>query len=521
MEVNDGNSGAKRGIFMRKLLVALTTIALVVTGVQAGNATDSWSPIGESGPIEVSNPKDRLDAGFHNLYVLEQAQPMATRGFYRIGYPREKYTFDTLIVCPDVGPRLDCGTGKSGRASGDAMLPVCGTEIESCIEKVWIYEAGQIPAEAQFVRSLRGETTKGYALRGIPRGSTAAIWKGAKAHTGGDEYVAQASIGFSILDGQIDLQSLELSVIPTAETSSNMAGDPKFIVCAPPNLPEGQVGVCGSSGNNGFNVRCAYTQQGVCGSTKLFAENTRVAVQLRLPNQISGWFHGRMKSPDIQVTKINDMYNMVKVDASPVQVGRFFTQSRPDLGDPKPQDMFDYMGRGGPYTIFGSNSQDAFTILSKFRDRAKDTANGVSTLWSVSTIPSPNSSGSGQCLADTSRVLGIVTTNAAVYYGRAPEFRNGFLNYEVAGMHYLPGGIELSQGSYDLVMRSDLARCLYGFSNAPLSASVSVVNSKGQKSFATTVVNEKNGWLKMAAYGFTFSKKVIKVKITKAKKKKR
>jgi hypothetical protein len=118
-------------------------------------------------------------------------------------------------------------------------------------------------------------------------------------------------------------------------------------------------------------------------------------------------------------------------------------------------------------------------------------------------------------------VLGIVTTNAAVYYGRAPEFRNGFLNYEVAGMHYLPGGLELSQGSYDLVMRSDLARCLYGFSNAPLSASVSVVNNKGQRSFATTVVSEKNGWLKMAAYGFTFSKKVIKVKITKAKKKKR
>jgi hypothetical protein len=179
--------------------------------------------------------------------------------------------------------------------------------------------------------------------------------------------------------------------------------------------------------------------------------------------------------------------------------------------------MFPYMGMGGPYTIFGSNSSDAFTILNKFRQRAKDTANGVSTLWSVSTIPSPNSSGRGQCLADTSRVLGIVTTNAAVYYGRAPEFRNGFLNYEVAGMHYLPGGTELSQGSYDLVMRSDLARCLYGFSNTPLSASVSVVNNKGQRSFATTVVNEKNGWLKMAAYGFTFSKKVIKVKITKAK----
>jgi hypothetical protein len=50
---------------------------------------------------------------------------------------------------------------------------------------------------------------------------------------------------------------------------------------------------------------------------------------------------------------------------------------------------------------------------------------------------------------------------------------------------------------------------------------VSVVNNKGKKSVATTVVNEKKGWLKMAAYGFTFSKKVIKVKIVKAKPKKK
>jgi hypothetical protein len=44
------------------------------------------------------------------------------------------------------------------------------------------------------------------------------------------------------------------------------------------------------------------------------------------------------------------------------------------------------------------------------------------------------------------------------------------------------------------------------------------VNDKGAKTTATTVVSEKNGWLKLAAYGFTFSKKTIKVKITKKKK---
>jgi hypothetical protein len=45
------------------------------------------------------------------------------------------------------------------------------------------------------------------------------------------------------------------------------------------------------------------------------------------------------------------------------------------------------------------------------------------------------------------------------------------------------------------------------------------VTGAGSKNIATTVVSEKNGWLKMAAYGFTFSKKTIQVKITKAKSK--
>jgi hypothetical protein len=158
------------------------------------------------------------------------------------------------------------------------------------------------------------------------------------------------------------------------------------------------------------------------------------------------------------------------------------------------------------------------TVLRTLRDVAKDTAAGLSTVWSVSSMSANQASYSGsQCLSDTSRLLGIVTTNATVYSGQAPEFRNGFLSYQVAGMHFVPGGTELSQGSYDLVLRSDVARCLYGFSRAPLSATVSVVNNEGQRSFATTVVNEKNGWLKMAAYGFTFSEKTIKVKITKAR----
>ena len=78
----------------------------------------------------------------------------------------------------------------------------------------------------------------------------------------------------------------------------------------------------------------------------------------------------------------------------------------------------------------------------------------------------------------------------------------------------MPDGKTLATGKYDLVMRSESARCLYGFTNAPISASISIASADGEQKVATTVVNEKNGWLYLAANGFTFSAPIINIKLT-------
>jgi hypothetical protein len=100
------------------------------------------------------------------------------------------------------------------------------------------------------------------------------------------------------------------------------------------------------------------------------------------------------------------------------------------------------------------------------------------------------------------------------YDGNPPKFVDGFLNYRVSGFHHAADGKTPNLGTYDLVLQSDAARCLYGFSNAPVSATVSITGAGGNQNLASTVVNEKNGWLKMTATGFTFSEKEIKVKLT-------
>jgi hypothetical protein len=66
-------------------------------------------------------------------------------------------------------------------------------------------------------------------------------------------------------------------------------------------------------------------------------------------------------------------------------------------------------------------------------------------------------------------------------------------------------------------MRSDIARCLYGFSSAPIKAEISITSDDGEKKVATTIVNEKNGWLYLSAKGFTFSAPTINVKLSQEK----
>jgi hypothetical protein len=98
------------------------------------------------------------------------------------------------------------------------------------------------------------------------------------------------------------------------------------------------------------------------------------------------------------------------------------------------------------------------------------------------------------------------------YNPGSPEFKDGYLNYKVAGMHYAPDGKTLNLGSYDLLIQPDAARCLYGFSKAPVSATISVIG-ENTGAVATTLVSESAEWIKLSAYGFNFSAPVIREKL--------
>jgi hypothetical protein len=75
-------------------------------------------------------------------------------------------------------------------------------------------------------------------------------------------------------------------------------------------------------------------------------------------------------------------------------------------------------------------------------------------------------------------------------------------------------GTTLFRGVYNLVMRSNVARCLYSFSNAPVRATVSVIGASGDPEVATVIVGEKDGWLYLSANNFEFSSPTVQVKLS-------
>jgi hypothetical protein len=136
-------------------------------------------------------------------------------------------------------------------------------------------------------------------------------------------------------------------------------------------------------------------------------------------------------------------------------------------------------------------------------------------MWSVRSLRNDELIGANSCFKSSAKVTGIVTTNATQYSAGPPEFdkEESSLVYKVAAPHYSSNG-DVFKGSYDLLIRSDIARCVYGFSKAPIKAELSIISSDGTPQIATTVLGERNGWVSLSAKNFEFSAPVIKAKLT-------
>ena len=248
--------------------------------------------------------------------------------------------------------------------------------------------------------------------------------------------------------------------------------------------------------------------------------------------KIIGWFHGRLSSPEISSEKTSDGQTLINIEGSAITVPTLAVWAKntelPAKLDSMIQEEFISRGNqfaGVAYFIGDSKDRKTQAVMDernpsfddKFFERymlwvgvAKDKAYATVSTWSFRTMQGYQDY--AKCIGD-SGVAGMVTTNSNAYIAGPPKFQNGDLAYKVASPHYDSKG-QIQIGTYDLAIRSDIARCIYGFTSAPIQATLSVVYADGEAKKATTLVSEKNNWLRLSAKGFTYSNPTIKVRLS-------
>ena len=371
----------------------------------------------------------------------------------------------------------------------------------------------------------------------LPTGSSPSVWKipGLLHGGGSDEYLVKFNLrGASNGGKSFSFGSYVASINPFTKKPGafgrNYMTDKRDyanVDCVKLNLP------CGTATrfNSSQDIsNCAAVDDGFCALKQAFPKDVRFKIVVRLSQSPTGWFHGRVKSPNIQIESTGK-FTRISLEAEPVNVPlvgvaapysslperlkSYYENSHAPgggsaWGEPGPTGRRNVLAQPSP------DSDYAFEALQNWSEYINDKASASPSIWKIRSLANLGSAYS--CINDRSKFIGVVSTNSMVYLGGPPEFKSETqsLDYKVASPHYTSKG-EVFKGTYDLVMASDVARCLYGFSSAPVKASIQIVNENGANSVATTVISEKDGWLKLGAYGFTFSSPTLRVKLTQEK----
>jgi hypothetical protein len=322
---------------------------------------------------------------------------------------------------------------------------------------------------------------------------------------GAGNYVVSPRVIFDLRDGKATPIDLQLSV-HAINVESRPGKTPVFFGVQSPTK--------GPAVEGNADVQCRIVDTDICGQIVDFSTNTVIKVSVRVSNQLQGWLKGRLTNPVISSSSNGPRGQVFTIQGEPVTVPKFEVTLQKD--DPLIVDGDGLSGvtsGSGSYSAFRSDSAYGVKFVSELAELAGNKAGGSESVWYISTA-STEAGLLRECTENAAEFVGLVTTNAMAFDGGVPAFGGGFLSYNLAGTHYVSDGKTLSRGSYDLAIRSDVARCLYGYSRAPISATISVLGESGQESVAVTQVSEKGGWLTLNASNFTFSEKEIKVRFS-------
>lgn len=529
----------------RTLVISLVAISLfTASSAHAGNDT-SWIPSDES----VNAPTLHAFA-FTDRSALPFKHSVLQGG-----------SAAGMSVCSSTN---DSACANSNYFKFNSILKACVSASDTdCIESVSSIDSSGNAKAGSFSKYTVTKHMNEFptdVAKGIPSGASPSIWSIPSApHASGSDYAVVAGINGEVnLDGTLTSSgsTMQISLIPVvlrdfgkgqqsiAQGWSQAAPGIFYDYCVTwQQTPQSKNADCNHV--NGPACILPTNDQGICYGEEAFGATQRFNLQLRLSKEPNGWMHGRMVQPTIAITKGTGSSIHLSVTAGATSVPMVYQNAAWDSLSSDVKNLwvecYTDMRKCGEYNLYrGMSSAPKFETLNTLEGQSQvnilhyinsfgalplkvmsaiaplngDKSSAESSTWSVRTLSNFEMNTASDCITSTPGIKGIVTTNSVAYSAGPPEFKDQYLNYKVSSPHYNPDGKTPFKGNYSLVMRSDVARCLYGFSKAPISATISVLSSEGTNDVATSVTGERNGWISLSANNFQFSSPTIQVKFT-------
>jgi hypothetical protein len=425
-----------------------------------------------------------------------------------------------------------------------AQLGICATsDSTDCISEITI--KGQdgsdlaVSATESFPGSRSGDFT-GDAKAGLPSGgATPLITVPGLPHSGGNKYLVVVSAeGYRLPNNsKFDPANIKAAIYAVrVEQSGNSVPGVQSTINWYDKLD------LGLPGWTNPKVACPIYSSSECAKPFPLPLNSQFGFKLRLSNPVKGWLHGRMDGVTSDISVDSSGNQVISIQGNPIVVPSAYGWTKKAEAIKSIADFYEKMKKPIGGNGFGCTNdpnagrstngcapefwisflrhlradQESMDEFLAWMPQLKDKASKAPTIWRWETMGSNGAN--DNCYRNSSNLSGFVTTNATQYLSGPPVFNKAeeSLDYKVAAPHYLPDGKEFL-GSYNLVINAQVARCLYGFTDAPIQASVSVTSADGQARVATTSLVERGGWLKLSANGFIFSNPTVKVKLSQEK----
>jgi len=430
-----------------------------------------------------------------------------------------------MKICTSVD---DANCTAAANIEALSSLPACdAANLNNCISSVYAVNDSGVRTEGIFQKKIVEKGSSDFASNlsiNLPLGNgQGSIWKipGVKGSGDTENYYVGALLrsglrktpGSGIGNSKFEPYYAASAISPIVEKLGNFGPN---AASDSTSTPTGFGSGVGNTSKEPWED-CLVTDTGVCYFPKNFPSGYRFGMVVKVSSKLAGWFHGRIAEPNISTTQTSSGQT-ISIEATPVQVPTLLDKvATTDISSELSTllNSGKYFGNGQGYYMPGASGPDAFEMATPWIKMLKDKATTSNSYWSVRTLLGEGSDQVYRCAQNSTQVAGVVTTNSLVYSAGPPAFNKSeqTLDYKLLSPHFASDGSE-AKGSYDLLLRSDVARCIYGFSKAPISASISVLSADGTAQVSTTILNEKNGWLTLSAKNFTFSSPTVRIKLS-------